>query len=40
MIVFKLIGAIAPYVAMNYIIYWFIKDKFIRYRKLYEHLKG
>ena len=37
MIVLKLIGAIAPYLAMSYIIYWFIKDK-IKTQKLIENL--
>ena len=35
MIVLKLIGAIAPYLAMSYIIYLFIKDK-IKTQKLIE----
>ena len=36
MIVLKLIGAIAPYVAMIYIIYWFIKDKIKTQKRIHE----
>ena len=36
MIVLKLIGAIAPYVAMISIIYWFIKDKLKTQKRIHE----